>query len=245
MLALRWIASALFILAIPLGLVLTNVRIAATDLTVYDYAFDRYGAEERTGIPRAELDRAAAEIVEYFTTSERGTLLDVRVRVAGEDRPLFHQREVLHMRDVRDLFQVTFRVQELAFVYAVGYAAAVFLWSRERSMRRLARQLVIAGTLTAGLLAGAAVAVVVGFDRLFTQFHVLSFSNDFWQLDPARDHLIQMFPQGFWFDVTLGVGAFAVLEGVVIAAVGAGCLVWIDRGRLRWSTRWPIPVPRW
>ena len=69
-----------------------------------------------------------------------------------------------------------------------------------------ARQAVTAGLGTAALLATAAVGVLIGFDDLFRQFHLLSFANDFWLLDPRTDHLIQMFPQGFWFDVTLGGG---------------------------------------
>lgn len=245
MLAIRWFAAALFVVSIPLVLVLSNVRIAATDSHVYDYAFAQYDAPARTGVERAELDRAAREIVEYFHVSERGTLLDIRVPVNGVQTPLFNEREVLHMSDVRDLFQVVFRIHELAFVYAVGYVAAVFLWSRERSMRRLARQIATAGALTAGLFAFTALAVLVGFDQLFTQFHLLSFSNDFWQLDPARDRLIQMFPQGFWFDVTLGVGVVSILQGGLLTAIGLGYLTWLDRDRPRWRAHWPLPVPRW
>jgi integral membrane protein (TIGR01906 family) len=244
-LAIRWFAAALFVASIPVFLVLSNVRIAATDSHVYDYAFAAYDGATRTGIARAELDRAAEEIVAYFQTSERGSLLDIRVSVDGVAEPLFNEREVLHMSDVRDLFRLVFRIHELALVYAISYIAGVFLWSRERSMRRLARQLATAGALTASLFAFAAVGVLVGFDQLFTQFHVLSFSNDFWQLDPARDHLIQMFPQGFWFDVTLGVGMMSILEGGLLAALGLGYLTWLDRDRPRWRARWPLPVPRW
>ncbi|MDA0366740.1 MAG: TIGR01906 family membrane protein [Chloroflexi bacterium] len=245
MLALRWFAAALFVVSIPVFLVLSNVRIATTDSHVYDYAFSQYDVPARTGIDRPELDRAAREIVDYFQTSERGSLLDIRVTVNDVQEPLFSEREVLHMSDVRDLFRLVFRIHELAFVYAAGYIAAVFLWSRERSMLRLARQVATAGALTAGLFAIAAVAVLVGFDTLFTEFHLLSFSNDFWQLDPARDHLIQMFPEGFWFDVTLGVGVMSILEGGALTALGLGYLTWLDRDRARWRAGWPLPVPRW
>ena len=245
MLALRWFTAALFIVAIPVFLVLSNVRIATTDSHVYDYAFSQYDAPARTGIERPELDRAAREIVQYFQASERDSLLDIRVAIAGEQQPLFSEREVLHMRDVRDLFQLVFRIHELAFVYAVGYIATAVLWSRERSMQRLARQLATAGALTAGLFALGAMAVLVGFDTLFTQFHVLSFSNDFWQLDPARDHLIQMFPEGFWYDVTLGVGVMSILEGGLLTALALGYLTWLARDRPRWRPHWPLPVPRW
>jgi len=224
---LRPAAAFIFIAAIPIFLVLTNVRIATTEQRVYEYSFSRYDAEDVTGIERSELDRAASEIIVYFRAGDADAL-DIRVVDDGEIVPLFNQREVLHMRDVRDLIRATFRLHEIAFVYIVGYIAAVFLWSGERPMRRLARQAMIAGGATVGVLAVAAVGVLIGFDSLFTQFHLLSFSNDFWKLSPARDHLIQMFPQGFWFDVTLGVGVITIVQGLAILGAGWAYVRWRD-----------------
>lgn len=231
MLVLRWIATALFIVSVPVFLLLTNVRVAAVEPRVYRYSFTQYDAEARTGIDRAQLDRAAGQIARYFGSDE--PLLTIRVQVDGRDESLFNPRETLHMRDVKALFRGVFRLHEIAFVYMVGYVAAVFLWSRERSMRRFAQQLVATGLLTAGLLVGATAAVLVGFDDLFEQFHLLSFSNDFWLLDPRTDHLIQMFPSGFWFDVTFAVGAVTLLEGAVVALVGFGYLRWLARAASR------------
>ena len=71
------------------------------------------------------------------------------------------------------------------------------------TLTRLAGQVRLAGVLTVLLLGVSALAVLVGFDALFRQFHVISFANDLWKLSPARDHLIQMYPRGFWFDATL------------------------------------------
>src|SRR5690606_26175132 len=100
------------------------------------------------------------EIVRYFGESSEGELLDIRVQRGEEEVALFNQREILHMADVRDLFQLTFRAHEFALVYIVAYVAAVYLWSRERSMRRLAREGVIGGALTVGVLSVSALSVV-------------------------------------------------------------------------------------
>ena len=224
---LRPATALIFIAAIPIFLVLSNVRVAATEQRVYEYSFSQYDADVVTGIERSELDRAASEIIGYFR-SDDADALDIRVADEREIVPLFNQREVLHMRDVRDLIRATFRLHEIAFVYIVGYVAAVFLWSGERPLRRLAQQAMIAGGATVALLAGAAIGVLVGFDRLFTQFHLLSFSNDLWKLSPARDHLIQMFPQGFWFDVTLAVGVATIVQGLAILGVGWAYVRWRD-----------------
>jgi len=226
---LRWVASGIFIACIPLLLVLTNVRVAASWERVYDYAFAQYDVVDVTGIERPELDRAAREVIAYFETSESDELLDIRVQRGDEEIALFNQREILHMADVRDLFWLVYRIHEFALVYVVAYVAAVYLWSRERSMRQLAREGITAGIATVGLLSVAAVGVMLGFDAIFEQFHILSFSNDFWQLDPRTDRLVQMFPMGFWFDVTLAVGVLSVIQGGAVALAGLGYIIWLDR----------------
>ncbi|MEZ4501613.1 MAG: TIGR01906 family membrane protein [Dehalococcoidia bacterium] len=229
MLIARWTATVLFIASVPLFLLLTNVRIAASEPRVFEYSFSQYDVPATSGIPRPELDRSAREIARYF--QDDSELLAIEVTVDGQTQALFNPREVAHMRDVKDLFQGVFRLHEFAFAYAAGYVALVFLWSRERSMQRLARESVLAGLVTAGVMTAAALAMLVGFDQLFLQFHLFSFSNDFWQLNPATDHLVQMFPQGFWFDVSLAVGVLTVVQGGIVALIGFAYLRWSERRR--------------
>jgi len=231
---IRWVTTTLFIIAVPIFLVLSNVRIAAMEPRVYGYSFSHYDVETVTGIDRAQLDRAAAEMIRYFQDDE--PLLTTHVRLNGEEQPLFTPRETLHMRDVKGLFQNTFFLHEVTFVYIVAYIAAVFLWARERSLRRLAQQCMQAGLLTALLLMVGAVGILVGFDSLFRQFHLLSFSNDFWELDPARDHLVQMFPDGFWFSVSLVVGLATLVEGLLLAGASYATLTWLSRPEPRTVT---------
>ncbi len=231
MLVFRWVATVLFIVAVPIFLLLSNVRVAAMEPRVYEYSFDQYDAVARTGVDRVQLDGAARDIVDYFRNDE--SQLSIRVTIDGREQSLFNPREVQHMRDVKALFRGVFRLHEIAFVYVVGYVAAVFLWSRERSMRRLAQQCIVAGGTTAAVMAVAAGAASVGFDDLFLRFHQFSFANDFWLLNPRTDHLVQMFPQGFWFDVTLVVGVITVLEGALLAVAGFGYLRWLTRGSRR------------
>jgi integral membrane protein (TIGR01906 family) len=226
-LAARWFATAVFIAAIPVFLVLSNVRFAAMEPRVYGYSFAEYDVPAVTGLARSQLDGAAADIVHYF--GDERPLLTTRVEVNGNEQPLFTPREALHMRDVKGLFQYVFLLQEMAFVYIAGYVAAVFLWARERSLLRFASYLVFGGVVTAGMLGVAAVASVVGFDTLFTQFHLISFANDLWMLDPARDRLIQMFPRDFWFTITLAVGAATIIEGALLALLGYGLRTWLNR----------------
>jgi integral membrane protein (TIGR01906 family) len=205
--------------SLPFGLVLSTVRAVAHDPRVYGYSFDRYNVAQVTGLSRTELDRAAARIIEYFSSSE--DWLTIQVVKDGKLVPLFNTREILHMRDVKDLFNRVYRLQLAALIYSIAYVGLVVVWARERSPRQLARDMLSIGLAMGALVIVAGVGILFGFDRLFEEFHLLSFSNDYWQLDPANDRLVQMFPEGFWFDVTAFIGVVTLIEAGVIVGLSS------------------------
>jgi len=225
----RQIAALLFIIAVPVALVTTNVRVVANEPRVYQYATDHFHTPDTTGIPRSELLRASGELRDYLNNGQ-GTLF-VRVRNDdGQGVSLFNSRETAHLRDVKDLFQASFRVQEISVIFILAYVVTVFIWAREGSLRLLAREVLASAALTAiGVVVLAGIALT-GFDQAFGRFHLIFFNNDLWQLDPARDHLVQMFPEGFWRDVTLWIGAATLAELAVLAGA-AGAYLGFTRKR--------------
>ena len=66
-------------------------------------------------------------------------------------------------------------------------------------------------------------AGVLFFDQAFELFHELFFPAGSYLFDPATEKLVQLFPQAFWVDSTIGVGA-------VVVALAAG-LWWLGRRR--------------
>ncbi len=85
-------------------------------------------------------------------------------------------------------------------------------------------------------LAVAGIGALVGFQDLWTEFHLLAFTNDLWKLDPDTDHLIQMFPEDFWLDATLLVAGLTALESLALLAASTAYL----RLRLRWWAAVPV-----
>lgn len=216
----RWAMRAggvLFALSIPLVLIGTIVRLLFGAQQMYDFPIRRYDVPAVTGIPESELLRSTRELRAYLFNDQE--LLDIQVTDArGQTGPLFSEREVLHMRDVKDLLQSIFRVHLLALIVVGGYAALRLVLERQAGLRALAR--LTWWSTAAFLVAGAAIGVVaaIDFDWLFTRFHLISFSNDLWLLDPRRDHLIQMFPFEFWVNATTLLIALILAEAVVLAA---------------------------
>jgi integral membrane protein (TIGR01906 family) len=217
-------ATGLFMICLPLALILSTVRAVAHDSRIYAYSIDRYNVTQVTGISRSELVRAGAEIVDYFNSGDE--VMDIKVVRDNSLIPLFNSREIIHMHDVKLLFERVFQVQIAALVYCLAYVGFVVVWARERSPREFAQEMLIIGLGMGGFIIAAGVSAVVGFDSLFEQFHLLSFSNDMWLLDPTRDRLIQMFPQGFWFDVTALIGIISLVEAGAIVALSGLYLRW-------------------
>lgn len=226
----RTLATLLFILALPVAIVTSNIRLLANAPVVYDYSFDRYNAEDATGLSRADLDSTAAALRQYFNNDEK-TFYHT-VTEGGLPGPVFNARETRHMEDVKGLFVWVNRLQELSVIFVLAYVVAFFLWARDSNVRQLATQALIGlglGTLAIG---GIAVVAAFGFEAAFTRFHKVLFSNNLWQLDPERDHLIQMFPQDFWRDITIVLGAMCALEAALVGAV-AGIYLMSTRGARR------------
>ncbi len=219
----RTLASVLFVMALPIALITTNVRLLANAPLVYDYAFDRYDAAEATGLSRSELDAAGVELRDYFNNGEKTFFF--QVTEDGLPAPIFTARETRHMEDVKSLFVLVNRAQEATVVYVLLYAVAFFIWSREGHVRQLASQSLMG--LGLGVLAVGSIGVVAlfGFQSAFERFHTIAFSNDLWKLNPATDHLIQMFPEPFWRDMTILLGAMCAAEALAIGAVSAVYLI--------------------
>jgi integral membrane protein (TIGR01906 family) len=226
---LRSLALFLFVALLPVALVTTNVRFAANEGRLYEYGFDKYDVATKTGLPRAEISRAGRELRQYFNNDQ--DTVRILVEEGGDEVSLFNERETAHLRDVKDLFQFAFSIQELGVAYAFTYVVGVFIWAREGSLRRLAIQVLVGSLVAIVAILALTVVALFGFDRAFEQFHFIAFNNDLWRLDPRTDHLIQMFPQGFWFDASMFVGLLTLGEAGLLA-LSSGLYLGLTRRRL-------------
>ena len=85
---------------------------------MYDYAFDRYNAEDTTGLSRADLDATARALRRYFNNGE--PTFYHTVTEDGLPAPVFNARETRHMEDVKRVVVVRrTALQEVAVVYVL------------------------------------------------------------------------------------------------------------------------------
>jgi len=211
------LARLIFILCLPVLFLTVSIGWAANSLWLYQYGFDKYNVSQTTGLSSAELEKAATGLISYFNSGDEYVSLSVEKE--GKVFELFGEREVLHLKDVKDLFRLSYWLLLWTLIYALVYSGVCLFWRRRRYWRRLARDVVTGSAITLGLMLLLGLGTLANFDQLFLKFHLLSFANEFWRLDPTKDYLIMLFPRGFWFDATLfcallTAGLVVILGGV-------------------------------
>lgn len=207
----------LFVVCFSLLLLTSTVRLEASCTHIYEYGFDKYEISEVTKIDRTQLSEIAKKLTDYFNSEVETPQIRV-VNKYGEEFELFHDYELIHLCDVKGLFQLDYLVQEIVLGYVVVYALLFLLWRKGR-WQDLARGITRGCILTLALIAVLGIASIFSFEQLFIQFHLISFSNPYWMLDPSRDYLIMLFPGGFWQDVALLGGVAIVAEALLIGGV--------------------------
>jgi integral membrane protein (TIGR01906 family) len=210
-------AKWLFILCLPILLLTASIGWGVNSLWLYKHGFEKYHVSQTTGLAEVELARAAKGLINYFNSDEE--YISLTVEKAGEPFELFNQREVIHLRDVKGLIRLDYRLLLGTLIYVLAYAGVSLLWRRRRYWRQLAWGTVGGSGLTLALMLVMGVGVLLNFDQLFLQFHFISFANELWLLDPARDYLIMLFPRGFWYDAAILCAG--ITAGLAIIGGGA------------------------
>jgi len=223
---LMLVAKWLFILCVPLLLLSASIGGAANSLALYHYGFDKYGVSQTTGLPDTELDKAARGLIGYFNSGDE--YINLTATRDGQTFALFNEREVVHLKDVKGLFRLDYWIFLGTLIYSFAFVGFV-IWRKE--WHQLAWGLLWGSGLTLGLVLVLGIGAVLNFDQFFLQFHLLSFANELWQLDPSRDYLIMLFPGGFWYDATLFIATATAVGAVVLG--GVGLYIYSSAGRRR------------
>lgn len=209
-LALQWFIT----LALPAVLILLTARLAMTEAymrwayTQPSFPPDPYGfsLEDRLHYGPVALD---------YLFGPDADLLARQTFPDGE--PLFNERELSHMRDVRT---VTRGLSVFGWgLVALTAAAGLTLALSPAARPHLWRAGLAGGLLTLALIAAGGLLVATSFNWLFTQFHNLFFAEGTW-LFPTSDTLIRLYPLPFWSTAFALVFGGAALGAVIAAGLG-------------------------
>ena len=148
--------------------------------------------------------------------------------------PGYYEKEYTKYQVLNDLPEMTMddlldvTDQMMAFLRGKRedlHVYTAYLWGRKNAERTRALKRLIPKSLCIGTGAVFAVALALigvistDFSKYFIVFHKIFFTNDLWILDPRTDMLINIVPEGFFFDTAARIAlVFAVI--VVVFFVG-------------------------
>lgn len=199
----------MFILVISLSL---SFLIISLEQNAYnkDYflnSYKKYNIEDITSKSIEELDVITIDLIKYLKTKGSNELLETH----------FNEKEVLHMVDVQNLFNLARMIKYISIAISLGI---IFYFIKEREYRALGN------TLLYGLLSNYLVLMILtlflltDFNKYFTYFHLIFFTNDLWLLDPNTDLMIQMLPEEFFIGMAKNIGLSFFVYLAIIQVIG-------------------------
>ncbi|MBN1202654.1 MAG: TIGR01906 family membrane protein [Anaerolineae bacterium] len=224
----NWLITMLrgfLVLSLPAFLVLTSVRLVMSEVFLQvEYRRPGFPAD-RFGFTQADRLRYAPYAVRYLLNSADISYLgDLEL----DGKPLYTQKELDHMADVKVVTRIAFRAHALLCI-GLGITLIALGWQSD-ARRALRQGLFEGGVFCACLIVTLVVLFLANWDFFFTGFHRVFFEGDSWRFSYSST-LIRLFPEQFWFDAALTIGALTV-AGTLAAILGAR---WWERRAQRTS----------
>jgi integral membrane protein (TIGR01906 family) len=211
------LALVVLALSIPVLIISGTVNVFAHSADLYKYGFSKYRISAVTGIGDEQLNGVAQRMADFF--SGKLTSPQMTISMKGVERQLYNQKELVHLDDVRSIISIFKALQIAAILAFLAAGASVFSLL---GIRRLLRGIQAGAIVTLSVMGLLVAWSLIDFDSLFNLFHIVSFSNDLWLLDPTKDYLIMMFTESFFYDAAIMVIATIMAEAVIL-----GLITWV------------------
>lgn len=210
---LRSILGWLVTLIVPFALLFTSMRLLMTP-TFVDLEYSMPGfPEDPYGMTFPERRQNAKVALEYLLNNADISFLGGQAFEDGA--PMYNQRELGHMQDVKELSSVVLNIWMLLLALLVGIGAAAWHFG---ALASFSRWMLRGAQLAIVLIVTVLVFVALSFNAIFTGFHRIFFEGDTW-LFQYSDTLIRLFPLRFWQDVFIALGVLTLLGAGLIWAV--------------------------
>lgn len=162
---------------------------------IYEYNLNFYPITERTSLEIEEVREINSQIKNYFF--DETEFLEVSI---------FNEKEIYHMKDVKDIINNLFLYGKLSSVVFVIIA----LICVKKHKVRIYSVFKASSIVYSAVLLALAIGFLISFNKLFIIFHEIAFSNDLWKLNINEDYLLMMYPENFFRDIALLILIFSI-----------------------------------
>ena len=198
-------------------LLFTSVEIIAYNMNHYEWQFKKHNISQDTKMELEELTKVMGNTIEYLKDS-RDTL-DMKAIIDGEEREVFGEREKSHMVDVKKLFIIGTYIRNISLLVLILVIVLLALKNKKLLIKALSMvKFVFTVIIMLILILGG--LLLIDFNKYFTIFHQIFFTNDLWLLDPKTDILVNIVPEVFFFQTAMIIlGIFIASEVVLLIII--------------------------
>lgn len=217
-----WVTSVLGAVSFIIVLLVTSFQLVLyADLSFYEKEYAKYNVLEAVNMEMKDVIYVTDEMMDYLIDKRED--LVVVTTVGGEEREFFNDREKAHMADVKNLFMGGLMIRRIALALTV-ISIAIAVFSKQNFKLIIPRAFEIGTAIFGVLVLIFGILTYNNFSELFVQFHLLFFDNDLWILNPATDLMINILPEGFFFDTVKAI----VLVFITLLVLMLGISIFAD-----------------
>ena len=121
----------------------------------------------------------------------------------------YNENEKLHLQDVKDLYKnlnLVFYITLILTIFFLTY----FIYKMDYKI--LSKSLLVSSIVLFMIIL---TFFIFDFNYLFEKFHIIAFNNDLWQLNPAEDNLINLFPEQIQYNITKRILLIILILGII------------------------------
>lgn len=184
---------------------ITSIRLVAFRQDTYATFYEKENLSEELNVSQEVLENRLYSLLDYIQSKQE--VID----------PIFNEREVLHMKDVRSLYEKAILTQWLSFFVAI-VIGFWFFKTEKYAMSYLSRGMLQASFCFLIGFCMIATWAYTDFSDFWYRIHSLFFSNDLWILNPNTDFMILLCPEELF--VKLTIEAVLIFLGLFIGTNG-------------------------
>lgn len=203
--AISWGSGIIAGLCIILVLLITSFEIVTySSIRFYKYEYQKHNVLQAVNMEMDDILEVTNQMMAYLCGNRED--LVVNTVVGGEEREFFNDQEKSHMADVRNLFLDGLLLRKIALASAAFFIVLVILLKKKKWKYVLAKAFQISTIVFFVISFILGMFIAMDFNNTFVIFHKIFFTNDLWLFDPSTSLMINMLPEGFFFDTVTAIG---------------------------------------
>jgi len=209
------IQKILFNTTLFLAILLSNAILIINTDSFYEFEFNKNNTALKTRIEKSDLSLVVDNIQDFFN-EESNEKINMPIYINGIKKQLFNSKEIHHMIDVKNLIQNIKFFNYLLWTITLIMLLMKIILSKEKklnSLQIIAKSYFI---FSVSILISILILIALSFRWIFYFFHIISFDNNLWILDPRTDYLIKIFEEVFFMDAAIFIGILTLFSSIII-----------------------------